>query len=211
MKPLNTYINESNSNIDKFIEFILSDSKEGELETCHKSWYDYYDKCDLFANQKFSQNVDYFDIDIAETYCEENGLETVFDDKEGFSEYVKTTLDDNDLFVFEFERGLILCERVIDVKEDNYDKYEGHLGKYWSFIRGAGDSHGSTSNSRNDVVVYALVDPKDVDWAETIAANLTNPEEYEITLYEDAPIQITKIVEKRTNKTLLEKDILYYA
>lgn len=210
MKPLNKYITESSEeNINAFVQFLEENGNEGELKSCSKSWYVYYDECDLFKNQKFSQNVEYFDI--AETYCEENGLETVFDDEEGFSEYVKTTLDDNDLFVFEFERGLILCERVIDVKEEKYDKYEGHLGKYWSFIRGAGDSHGSVSNSKNDVVVYALVNPKDVDWAETIAANLTDPEEYEITLYEDAPIQITKIVEKRTNKTLLEKDILYYA
>lgn len=209
MKPLNTYIAESNSNVDKFIEFILSDSKEGELETCHNSWYDYYNECNPFDNQKFSQNVEM--TVYAEDYCEEHKLDSVFDDTEGFTEYIKDMFDEGDLFVFEFERGLIKCERVIDVREDSFDIHKGHLGKYWSFIRGAGDSHGSVGNSRNNVVVYALVDPKDVDWAETIAANMIDPDEYEVTLNDGAPIQITKIVEKRTNKTLLEKDILYYA
>ena len=210
MKTLNAYINESNSNIDKFIEFILSDSEEGELATCHKSWYDYYEKCNPFDNQKFSQNVDM--TAYAEEYCEEYKLDTVFDDEEGFTEYIKSVFDESDnQLAFDFERGLIKCERVIDVQEDSFDIHRGHLGIYWAYFEGMGDSHGSVGNSRNNVVVSALVDPKDVNWGETIAANMIDPDEYEVTLNEDAPIQITKIVEKRTNKTLLEKDILYYA
>lgn len=210
MKPLNTYINESNSNIDKFIEFILKDSEEGELASCDKSWYDYYNECNPFNNQKFSQNVDM--TVYAEDYCEEHELDSVFDDEEGFTEYIKDAFSESDSqLAFDFERGLIKCERVIDVKEDAFDIHKGHLGIYWSYFEGMGDSHGSVGNSRNNVVVSALVDPKDVNWEETIAANMIDPDEYEVTLNEDAPIQITKIVEKRTNKTLIEKDILYYA
>ena len=60
------------------------------------------------------------------------------------------------------------------------------------------------------VTICALVDPKDVNWGETIAANVIDPDEYELTLNEDAPIQITKILDVN-RKLIIEKNILYKA
>ena len=73
-----------------------------------------------------------------------------------------------------------------------------------------GDSHGAVGNSRNNITICALVDPKDVNWGETIAANVIDPDEYELTLNEDAPIQITKILDVN-RKLIIEKNILYKA
>ena len=74
-----------------------------------------------------------------------------------------------------------------------------------------GDSHGSVGSSRNNITICALVDPKDVNWEETIAANLIDPDEYELTLNEDAPIQITRILNVNRQKELLKKNLLYKA
>ena len=49
-----------------------------------------------------------------------------------------------------------------------------------------------------------------MNWGETIAANVIDPDEYELTLNEDAPIQITKILDVN-RKLIIEKNILYKA
>ena len=84
------------------------------------------------------------------------------------------------------------------------------MGIYWTYIEGMGDSHGAVGGSRNNITICALVDPKDVNWGETIAANVIDPDEYELTLNEDAPIQITKILDVN-RKLIIEKNILYKA
>lgn len=207
MKTLNKYINESSDNVKNFIEFIELNGEEGELKSCNKSYYDYYDECNPFDNAKFRLNVS--NTVYADEYCDAHELDSILDDAEGFSEYIKNILDDQ--LTFDFDRGLIKCERVLDIQKSDFSEYKNNMGIYWSFVEGFGDAHGSFSFTRNNITIYALVDPKDVDWAETIAANMIDPDEYEITLNEDAPIQITKIIETKSKKTLLEKNILYYA
>ena len=54
------------------------------------------------------------------------------------------------------------------------------------------------------------VDPKDVNWGETIAANIIDPDEYELTLNEDAPIQITRILDVN-RKEVFKSNLLYKA
>lgn len=63
---------------------------------------------------------------------------------------------------------------------------------------------------KQNILICALVDPKDVNLGETIAANVIDPDEYELTLNEDAPIQITKILDK-DRKLIIKKNILYKA
>lgn len=206
MKLIIDYILESlNDNLEKFIKFIKDNSKEGELKTNHKSYYDYYNECDPFDNSKFSLNVD--NTVYAEDYCEEHDIDSVEDDKENFIKYIKDIVDDQ--LTLDFERGLIKIERVISLN-DSFSKYKGNIGIYWTYMEGMGDSHGTVSSSRNNITICALVDPKDVNWEETIAANVIDPDEYELTLNEDSPIQITKILDAN-RKEIFKSNMLYKA
>lgn len=207
MKSLNTYINENSidNRLIKFIEFLENNSENGELKTNHKSYYDYFNECNPFDNSKFSMNIN--NTVYGEDYCEEHNIDSVEDDEENFIEYIKNIVDDQ--LTLELERGLIKIERVISLN-DSFSQYKGNIGIYWTYIEGMGDSHGTVGSSRNNITICALVDPKDVNWEETIAANIIDPDEYELTLEEDVPIQITKILDVN-RKLIIEKNILYKA
>ena len=211
MKSLYTYINENKENsignelINKFIEFLENNSKNGELKTNHKSYYDYFNECNPFNNSKFSMNIN--NTVYGEDYCEEHNIDSVEDDEENFIEYIKNIVADQ--LTLELERGLIKIERVISL-DSSFSKYKGNIGIYWTYIEGMGDSHGAVGSSRNNITICALVDPKDVNWEETIAANIIDPDEYELTLEEDAPIQIITILDK-DRKEIYKKNLLYKA
>ena len=206
MKALQNFIYESlEQNIEKFIEFLKDNTKSGELKDNHKSYYDYFNECNPFDNPKFSININ--NTVYGEDYCEEHDIDSVEDDEENFIEYIKDIVDEQ--LTLELERGLIKIERVISLN-DSFSKYKGNIGIYWTFIEGMGDSHGAIGSSRNNITICALVDPKDVNWAETIAANIMDPDEYELTLEEDAPIQITKILDAN-RKEIFKKNLLYKA
>ena len=206
MKALQNFIHESlQQNIEKFIEFLKDNSEIGKLKDNHKSYYDYFNECNPFDNSKFSMNIN--NTVYGEDYCEEHNIDSVEDDEENFIEYIKDIVDEQ--LTLEFERGLIKIERVISLN-DSFSKYKGNIGIYWTFIEGMGDSHGAIGSSRNNITICALVDPKDVNWEETIAANIMDPDEYELTLEEDAPIQITKILDAN-RKEIFNENLLYKA
>lgn len=206
MKSLQEFIFESlNEHIGKFIEFIKDNSEIGKLKDNHKSYYDYFNECNPFDNPKFSLNIN--NTVYAEDYCEEHNIDSVEDDEENFIKYIKDIVDEQ--LTLELERGLIKIERVISLN-DSFSKYKGNIGIYWTFIEGMGDSHGAVGSSRNNITICALVDPKDVNWEETIAANIIDPDEYELTLEEDAPIQITRILDVN-RKEIFKKNLLYKA
>jgi len=209
MKDLITYINENNSlsNIEKFIQFLLDNSKKGELKSTNKSYEDYFNECNPFNSSKFSANID--TTCWAENYCEEHDIDSIYDDEENFIKYVKDIV--NDQLELDLERGLIKCERVITIDSEAFSNYKGNIGTYWTYMEGMGDSYGSIGSSKNNITICALVDPKDVNWEETIASNLMDPEEYELTLEYDAPIQITKILGPERQKTILKENLLYKA
>ena len=200
MKSLINYIFESNDIINKFIEFIKSNYKEGELEKNSKSYYDYFNECNPFNNNKFSMNIE--NTVYAEDYCEENDLDSIYDDEEGFVEYIKDIVDEQ--LTIEEENGLIKCERVIKLNSSNFKKA---LGIYWTFVEGMGDSHGAIGSGTN-ITICGLVNPENINWEETIASNLIDPDEYEITLIEDSEIQITKVYESKTKKILFEGNLI---
>lgn len=200
MKSLIKYIFESSDIINKFIEFIKSNYKEGELEKNSKSYYDYFNECNPFDNNKFSMNIE--NTVYAEDYCEENDLDSIYDDEERFIEYIKNIVDEQ--LTLEEENGLIKCERVIKLNSSNFKKA---LGIYWTFVEGMGDSHGAIGSGTN-VTICGLVNPENINWEETIASNLIDPDEYEITLIEDSEIQITKVYESKTKKILFEGNLI---
>ena len=206
MKSLKNFIIESlNEHIEKFIEFLKDNSEIGKLKDNHKSYYDYFNECNPFDNPKFSLNIN--NTVYAEDYCEEHDIDSVEDDEENFIEYIKDIVDEQ--LTLELDRGLIKIERVISLN-DSFSKYKGNIGIYWTFMEGMGDSHGAVSSSKNNITICALVDPKDVNWEETIAANIIDPDEYELTLEEDAPIQITKILDVH-RKEIFKENLLYKA
>lgn len=206
MKTLQNFIIESlNEHIENFIEFLKDNAKTGELKTNHKSYYDYFNECNPFDNPKFSQNID--NTCYAEDYCEEHEIDSIFDDEENFIEYIKDIVDEQ--LTLDLERDLIKIERVISL-DSSFSKYKGNIGIYWTFIEGMGDSHGAVGSSRNNITICALVDPKDVNWEETIASNIIDPDEYELTLEDDAPIQITKILDAN-RKEIFKENLLYKA
>ena len=200
MKSLIKYIFESSDIINKFIEFIKSNYKEGELEKNSKSYYDYFNECNPFDNNKFSMNIE--NTVYVEDYCEENDLDSIYDDEERFIEYIKNIVDEQ--LTLEEENGLIKCERVIKLNSSNFKKA---LGIYWTFVEGMGDSHGAIGSGTN-VTICGLVNPENINWEETIASNLIDPDEYEITLIEDSEIQITKVYESKTKKILFEGNLI---
>lgn len=206
MKALQKFIKESSQDhIEKFVEFLKDNAKDGELKPNHKSYYDYFDECNPFDNSKFSMNIN--NTAYAEDYCEEHNIDLVEDDEENFIKYIKDIVDDQ--LTLELENGLIKIERVISLNE-SFSKYKGNIGIYWTYIEGMGDSHGAVGSSRNNITICALVDPKDVNWEETIAANIIDPDECELTLNEDAPIQITKILDTN-RKEIFKENLLYKA
>ena len=201
MKSIIEYINESSDIADKFISYLKENAKKiGKLPTNHKSYYDYFNECNPFDNNKFSLNVS--NMVYADDYCEEHDIDDVSDDEEGFIEYVKNIVDEQ--LTLEFERGLIKCERVIKLNNSDFNK---NLGVYWSYVEGMGDSHGAIGSGTN-ITLIGLVDPKDVNWEETIAANLIDPEEYEFNLIEDSEIEITKIINTKTKDVLFEGHLI---
>ena len=206
MKALQKFIKESSQDhIEKFVEFLKDNAKHGELKSNHKSYYDYFDECNPFDNSKFSMNIN--NTAYAQDYCEEHNIDLVEDDEENFIKYIKDIVDDQ--LTLELENGLIKIERVISLNE-SFSKYKGNIGIYWTYIEGMGDSHGAVGSSRNNITICALVDPKDVNWEETIAANIIDPDECELTLNEDAPIQITKILDVN-RKEIFKENLLYKA
>lgn len=196
----------SDNRLQEFVDFLIENGEETEQYVCRSSYYEYLDDCDLLSNQKFSSNAEYFAC--ADDFCDETGCESITDDMDGYLEFAKETADEN--FTFELERGLIKCERVINVKSD-FREHKGHLGKYWTFIEGNGHDYGTEGDINYCVTICALVDPEDVDWAETVAANLMDPDEYELTLNDDAIVNIVKILRTKTKETISNKEFSYNA
>lgn len=199
MKSIIEYINESTDVVNKFISYLKENSKIGELPTNHKSYYDYFNECNPFDNAKFSLNVP--NMVYADDYCEEHGIDDVEEDEEGFVEYIKNIVEEQ--LILKFERGLIKCERVIKLNSS----FKNNLGVYWSYVEGMGDSHGAIGSGTN-ITLIGLVDPKNVNWEETIAANLIDPEEYELNLIEDSEIEITKIINTKTKDVIFEGHLI---
>lgn len=199
MKTIIEYINESTDVVSKFISYLKENNKIGKLPTNHKSYYDYFNECNPFDNAKFSLNVP--NMVYADDYCEEHGIDDVEEDEEGFVEYIKDIVDEQ--LILNFERGLIKCERVIKLNSS----FKNNLGVYWSYVEGMGDSHGAFG-SGTDITLIGLVDPKNVNWEETIAANLIDPEEYELNLMEDSEIEITKIINTKTKDVIFEGHLI---
>lgn len=143
------------------------------------------------------------------------------DNSFSFDKYVK---DKNDFFKWAVDwvagsifaqlttnkNGLIYIEREIVIpKQSNKKtffnllnkKYNGKLGIYWTYAKDNAKEQWSDYNKDNGdyVVLTGYVKPEDVNWTETFYANAEEEEEMELTVYDNAIIELNTIKEKNGN------------
>ena len=135
--------------------------------------------------------------EFEENYIEENDLDYGFQWDDDFYDYCREYFLDECGYDIKFNKNnCVYCERAIAV-ESNFDpkkyidKYKGHLGVYWTYEKDNADAVDGTED--NIIVLSGYVKPEDCDWAETITANLLDPDEMELTIKEDADVLITNI------------------
>lgn len=175
--------------------------------------YDYINKADLLHCLKFDIIAD--GSWVEEQYAEENDID--YDDVEynkDFEEYCKNVFIDQlpeGITSFKLDNdGFIYCERGLYIK-----KYNGknsseivdaiihkHLGKYWAFEEG--NANAINSQNRENIILYAVVHPDNVDWAETIISNLVDPDETELTLKSGENIVLKQIKDSNGNILLAD-------
>lgn len=176
--------------------------------------YDYIDKAKLFHCPKFNILEGSW---VEEQYAEENNID--YDDVEynkDFEEYCKNVFVDElpeGITSFKLDGdGFIYCERGLYIK--NYNGKNGSeivntiihnsLGKYWAFEEG--NANAIDSQNRENIILYGVVHPDNVDWAETIISNLIDPDETELTLKPGENIVLKQIKDSDGN-ILLNDDV----
>ena len=177
-----------------FVQYLTEFSKEGDLKTKKQNLNDLVDNADLRKCEKFTA-ID--GSEFEENYIEENDLEYGFQWDDDFYDYCKEYFLDESGHRIKFNKNnCIYCERAIAV-ESNFDpkkyidKYNGHLGVYWTYENGNADAVDGMED--NIIILRGYVKPEDCDWAETISSNLLDPDEMELTIKKDADILITNI------------------
>ncbi len=184
----------ANDNLHQFIDYIKSSGKFGTLKI------DCRNLRDIIGNINTSYNVeDSLNYEFSE-YCEENGYDEEDDDLKAkfIDNEIQKTLDFILSNITINNNGLIYIERNIKIPNllkvgklgyDLNNEYGGHLGIYWSYIFGQviDATHGV------EISFKGWVRPEDIDWETTVNANICYPDEYEITLEYDTPIQIDTI------------------
>ncbi len=128
------------------------------------------------------------------------------------------------------DRNLLFIERFIEIPKsldktfNTYNKkhndlflyltneYGNNIGQYWSWFEG-GVQCGSPYYSKTDkIILRGYVDPKNVDWEETIYRNAYScKEEREIYLPYNTPIEIFEILTKDGKKLPLNGSIIVNA
>lgn len=209
-------INETiNDNLHQFINYIKSSGKFGTLKSDCRNLHDAIGE--INARYYVVYALDY---EFSE-YCEENGYdEEDYDLKAKFiSNEMQKTLEFILSSVTINNNGLIYIERnikipnLLKVGELGYDlnnKYGGHLGIYWSYISG----QVIDATDGVEISFKGWVRPEDIDWEATVSANICCPDEYEITLEYDTPIQIdviTIIPKRGHTRTIWNKPIILQA
>lgn len=145
-------------------------------------------------------------------------------------EYFKDRLSDHDFpnSIEVNDRGLILIYRALQVPKlvgsysnnhinDYYTKlhknYDTNVGAYWAWnIAGADTYNAAYSPGDEHIVVYGLVDPKNINWEVSIMKNaysLNN--EMELELDYNAPVEIYQILNGKNKKFPLQNSIIVSA
>lgn len=225
-------------NLHQFVQYMREYGKQEELKPCSVTAYDKFSK-NTFYIDDVVDSFDTFGLQsLVYDYCIENNIEmcdefgdeiefsdemdepmSFIEDMDDFNKYCINLAEDH-IFadLMDDNRNMIYIEREITVpkfinKDKFYDllkrDYDGKLGIWWTYCEGNaeaqwGEHHGDS------VTLYGYVSPEDVDWDETIRANLFIPDEKELTLKEGATIELDCVKTERGH-TIFKGNLLYKA
>lgn len=212
-----TILNETiNDNLHQFIKYIESSGTYGTLKS---KWNNIYD---VIGDVELSYAVESCLYDEFDEYCNINDIEYDEDNDSIKNKYINKRLKETIDFILNNvdinNNGLIYIERnikllnLLNIGNLGYElsnKYDGHLGEYWSYVFG----QVIDGNGNVEISFKGWVKPEDIAWNSTIGANIMCPDEYEITLDYNTPIEIDKItiVTKRGERTIWNKPIILKA
>ena len=178
-------------------------------------------------------NIDIEDLDSVEKMLTDEGCEEL---KKWMYENFKSRYEDNGIphNLIVNERGLIYIEREISIPDtlstkvyvndeernkDNYfallRKWYNGLGNCWSWNKGHGEAYCAGHYDNADyILLQGWVDPRDVNWAETLARNSWSlNEEDELFINSEVIVEVDKIIlnnysSKNYGKNILPKPML---
>jgi len=185
--------------IYKFNEFCLNES----------SIYD-MDFSDLSVKEMFylwdSSNYEYAIGDFRHSYYGKKDLNKLEDEEveelEEFKNWLEIEMEDKfDGAKLEIENliedGRITIWRMITVHKkwlDNFIKKGKHLGIFWSWEESAAEAHWSKEDI--EVLFQCTIDERQVEWVETIIANMhpsLGEDEKEIRLVKNTRLKLDKL------------------
>ena len=229
------FINEAkDDNLHQFVQYMNEYGKQGELGHCSTTPKNEFSKNNFVFSDVSGTFDNYSLCSIVFDYLYDIGEKCSFDEIEDsddpVGEYIEDENDFNDYFIDEAHarifgdletdrRGNIYIEREISVpkfinKDKFYDllknDYDGRLGVYWTYKKGNAESQWSGNPDGDYITLYGYVSPTDVDWDETIRANLDIPDEQELTLKKGATIELDS-VKTKSGHTIFRGSMLYEA
>ena len=174
--------------VSELIELIVTDKYETDWTT-HKRENFYYDSDGRYDEE--DEEID--EDDFWENEDNQDGfVEFLEDDVEETLQELYYTLSDNE------HNKKIDIYREIDVNQIwldlflNKENDEVHLGEYWAYDEESTDTYWA-GNKKHKVKFHAKVLQTDINWWDTYWANLLHPEECEINLFPNTPLELVSI------------------
>ncbi len=174
--------------VSELLELVVSGKYETDW-TDHKKEYYYNDSDNRYDEDgeeidedEFWQNED--NIDEFREFMEDDIEETLQD--------LYYVLSDNE------ENEQIDIYREIDVNQVwldlflNKENEEVHLGEYWAYDKDSTDNYG-VGGKKHTVIFHTRVSQTDINWWGTYWTNLLHPEECEINLFPNTPLELISI------------------
>ncbi len=181
-----------NKIIDDLVQFFTVDYDYGGFVEGHAS--DFYEE----------EKENYYDDDLDED-IEPEEFWKIEDVIIGFEDYIRDIIYDtlSDLIGtihsnYKKGGGLLDIYREIDVNQVwldlflNKENDEVHLGEYWAYDESGVDTYWGNGRDHK-VKFHAKVPQTDINWFTTFEQNVTDPEECEINLYPNTPIELLSI------------------
>ena len=225
-------------NLHQFVQYMREYGQEDVLKSCHFTaqkafsrntfdiesaigYLDNYTLSELVYDYLYENDIlDDYEIESPEDMEDMDDPMSCVDDMYNFNEYCINRAEEQ-IFddLEEDNRNMIYIEREICVpKFTNRDKfydllkndYKGKLGIYWTYCRGNAQAQWGIDNTGEAITLFGYVSPDDVDWEQTILNNLLTPDEKELTLNDDATVEID-CVKTETGHIIFNGHLLYKA
>jgi hypothetical protein len=182
------------------------------LEALRDTWRETIEDKDEFFGLEYSENLESKLIDyvhqyvlnsdwhpLKNQYFEDYDEEDPEGDMEGYiKNRVEVVLQEIVSFFKRQTKQDIIIYREIDVNDVwldlflNKENEEVHLGEYWAYDESGVDTY--WGNGRDHRVSFvAKVKQIDINWLTTFEQNVTDPEECEINLFPNTPLELISI------------------